>query len=63
MMSPQEIRYFVEIAGTLNFSRAAERLGVSQPTLTHAMNRLESDLGIRLFHRSKQGVQLTTAGQ
>lgn len=63
MMSPQEIRYFVEVAGTLNLSRAAERLGVSQPALTHAIGRLENDLAVKLFHRSKQGVQLTKSGE
>lgn len=63
MMSPQEIHYFIEVANTLNLSRASERLGVTQPTLTHAIKRLEEDLGVILFHRSKQGVHLTQAGE
>lgn len=63
MMSPQEIHYFIEIANTQNLSRASERLGVTQPTLTHAIRRLEDDLGVKLFHRSKQGVHLTQAGE
>lgn len=63
MISPQEIRYFVEIARTCNLSRASERLGVTQPTLTHALNRLENELDVKLFHRNKQGVQLSAAGE
>jgi DNA-binding transcriptional LysR family regulator len=63
MMSPQEITYFLECARTLNLSRAAERLGVSQPALTMALRRLEATVDTELFHRSKKGVRLTKAGE
>lgn len=61
--SPAELHYFVEVAGTLNISRAAERLGISQPSLSLAVKRLEDTLGAELLVRSKSGVNLTRAGQ
>jgi DNA-binding transcriptional LysR family regulator len=61
--SPAELSYFIEIASTLNISRAAERLGISQPSLSLAVKRLEDALGIELLIRSKSGVHLTRAGQ
>ena len=61
--SPTELHYFLEVSKTLNISRAAERLGVSQPTLTLAMKRLEESCGVALLIRSKSGVQLTQSGQ
>ncbi len=61
--APHDIRYFVEIAETSNVSRAAEKLGVRQPTLSLAIKRLEAALEVELFVRSKQGVQLTHAGR
>lgn len=63
MISPQEISYFLESARTGNLSRAAERLGITQPALTMALRRLEDSLGVELFHRSKKGVRLTKAGE
>lgn len=63
MLSPQEIQYFLESARTANLSRAAERLGITQPALTMALRRLEHTLGVELFHRSKKGVRLTKAGE
>lgn len=61
--SPAELHYFVEVANTLNISRAAERLGISQPSLSLAVKRLEDALGTELLIRSKAGVHLTRAGQ
>ncbi len=61
--SPHDILYFVEVANTLNVSRAAERLGITQPSLTQALNRLEHEVGVPLFFRSKKGVSLTPAGK
>jgi LysR family transcriptional regulator, cell division regulator len=61
--SPAEISYFLEVTNTLNFSRAAERLGISQPSLTLAMKRLEESLGTNLFIRHKRGVHLTQPGK
>ncbi len=61
--SPAELAYFVEIASTLNISRAAERLGISQPSLSLAVKRLEDAFGTDLLIRGKSGVHLTRAGQ
>ena len=61
--SPAELQYFVEVASTLNVSRAAERLGISQPTLSLAIQRQEASFGEPLLIRSKSGVRLTQAGQ
>ena len=58
-----DLKYFLEVAQTLNISRAAERLGVGQPALSQAMRRLEESFGVVLLDRYKTGVRLTTAGQ
>lgn len=57
-----DISYFIEVADTRNISRAAERLGISQPSLSSAMMRLEASLGADLLIRNKTGVQLTKSG-
>lgn len=62
LASANEIRYFLEVAETLNFSRAAERLGVTQPALSQAVQRLEKSFGSPLFVRTRTGVQLTRSG-
>ena len=61
--SPTELSYFLEIVLTKNISRASERLGITQPSLSLAIKRLESDVGCELLLRSKTGVALTKAGQ
>jgi DNA-binding transcriptional LysR family regulator len=61
--SGSDLTYFVEAATSLNVSRAAERLGIAQPSLTLALQRLEHSLGTELFIRSKRGLQLTQAGK
>src|ERR1051326_3508750 len=61
--SPADLSYFIEISQTLNISRAAERLGISQPSLSLAIRRLEDSVGAALFTRSKRGVHLTPAGK
>lgn len=58
-----DLRYFIEIAQVENVTQASIRLGVTQPTLSVALNRLEDSLGTRLLQRSKKGVQLTPAGR
>lgn len=63
MISQIDIKYFIELAKTLHVSRAAERLGISQPTLSHCLKRLERETGVILFVRTKKGVTLTQAGQ
>ena len=63
MISKIELEYFTEIAKSGHVSRAAERLGVTQPSLSHCIKRMEQALGLQLFIRSKKGVELTAAGQ
>jgi DNA-binding transcriptional LysR family regulator len=57
------LRYFAVVAQEGNLTRAAERLFVSQPALTKQIRQLESQLGVRLFIRSRAGMTLTAAGQ
>ena len=57
------MRSFVELAQELHFGRAAKRLHMSQPTLTKQIQRLESDLGTRLFVRTTGRVSLTPGGE
>ncbi|SMD26130.1 LysR family transcriptional regulator [Kibdelosporangium aridum] len=57
------LRYFVAVAEELSFTRAAERLFVSQPALSRQIRQLESDLKINLFARTSREVRLTSAGE
>ncbi len=59
----RHIRYFLAVAKEGNFTRAAETLHVSQPTLSQQIMQLEESLNARLFDRSGRTVQLTDAGQ
>ncbi|GJM06793.1 MAG: LysR family transcriptional regulator [marine bacterium B5-7] len=61
--SAAELEYFIEVSAALNLSRASERLGISQPSLSLAVKRLEKSVGTPLFIRHKQGVTLTQAGK
>lgn len=54
--TPTEIQYFIEVYQTKHVTRAAQRLGVTQPTLTQSLKSLEDKLGAKLFLRTKQGV-------
>lgn len=61
-MHVKQIECFVHLAETLNFSRTAEFLFITQPTVTHQINTLEDELGLKLFVRTKRKVELTPAG-
>ncbi len=61
-MTLTELRYIVALAQEGNFSRAAERCSVSQPTLSVAIARLEDELGVQLFERGKGAVVPTAVG-
>ncbi|MFE2955899.1 LysR family transcriptional regulator [Nocardia tengchongensis] len=56
------LRYFLVLAEELNFTRAAERIGIAQPGLSARIRRLEAELGAALLVRSTRSVELTTAG-
>ena len=61
-MTTKQIDYCIELAHTLNFSRAAENQFVSQPTLTYQIKLLEEEIGFAIFERSGKGAALTPAG-
>jgi DNA-binding transcriptional LysR family regulator len=62
-MELNQIRYFLNLADTLNFTEAAVRSGVSQPTLTRAIQRLEQELGGTLVYRDGKDSRLTALGR
>ncbi len=59
----RQLQYFLAAAETLHFSKAAESLFVTQPTLSHQLAELESQLGVLLFERQGKAVRLTQAGE
>lgn len=62
MLAPR-LHQFVAVARAEHMTRAAQRIGVPQPTLSRAMTRLEADLGVALFARSGRAIRLTAAGR
>jgi DNA-binding transcriptional LysR family regulator len=62
MINLKRLNAFVTLAEELHFGRAAERLHLTQPPLTHAIQELEAELGLLLFERTKRSVKLTAAG-
>lgn len=61
-MELHQLRYFLAVARTQNFSRAAEQCHVAQPSLSQQIMKLEDELGEKLFERTKREVSLTAAG-
>jgi DNA-binding transcriptional LysR family regulator len=62
-MELRHLRYFVAVAEELNFTRAAEKLRLAQPSLTRQIHNLEEELGVRLMNRTKTLVTLTPEGR
>ena len=62
-MEMHQIRYFLAVCETLNFTRAAEACNVSQPSLTRAIKGLEDELGGPLFRRERNNTHLTGLGE
>lgn len=61
-MEMSHVRYFLALCKERNFTRAARRCGVAQPSLTRAIKMLEQELGGPLFHRLLGGAELTELG-
>jgi len=61
-MEFRQLQYAIQIANERNFSRAAEKLHIAQPSLSQQLSKLEKELGVLLFKRSTNSVELTHAG-
>src|SRR5262245_12143750 len=61
-MDTNQVRYFLALCEEKNFTRAAKLCGVSQPSVSNSIKRLEEELGGDLFHRTKNGAKLSPLG-
>lgn len=62
-MEMHQVRYFLAVCRTLNFTKAADECNVAQPSLTRAVQKLEEELGGALFHRERANTHLTELGR
>ncbi|MDY4487401.1 MAG: LysR family transcriptional regulator [Candidatus Limivicinus sp.] len=62
-MNLSHLRYFVHLTQTRHYTKAAEQLYISQPSLSHAIAQLEHELGVSLFEKSGRNVELTQFGE
>ena len=62
-MEQRHLRYFLAVAQTQHMTQAAERVHVTQSTLSHQISQLEALLGVALFDRVGRGIRLTQAGE
>jgi LysR family hydrogen peroxide-inducible transcriptional activator len=62
-MNLRDLKYIIAVAETRHFGRAAERCFVSQPTLSGQIKKLEHELGVTIFERTKRSVELTPIGE
>lgn len=57
-MNTTQLECFMAVASFLNFSRAAEHLKITQPAVSHQINALEDELGVKLFHRTSRSCRI-----
>ncbi|SAL41695.1 LysR family transcriptional regulator [Caballeronia peredens] len=62
-METRNLKYFLAVVDAGSVTRAAEVLDIAQPALSQALSRMERDLGVKLFERTRRGAQLTSAGE
>jgi DNA-binding transcriptional LysR family regulator len=62
-MELRQLEYFIAVASEMNFSRAAQQVHVVQSALSTSVSKLEKELGVELFDRSKQQIKITPAGE
>lgn len=63
LMRLEQLIYFIEVSKFHSFSKAANQLHISQPSISQAITNLEEELGVKLFERSRSGISLTKTGQ
>jgi DNA-binding transcriptional LysR family regulator len=61
-MDTRNLKYFLAVADAGSVTHAADRLNIAQPALSQALTRMEKELGVKLFSRTRRGADLTAAG-